>query len=245
MTDDKEFPQRAGGGEGSVLPSADDDGRDAALEAQEALEARAEEEEEEEEKADEEELLTLTAVSERTGISMPTLQRYKKEFQDRIPSVGEGRTQRYPEEALPVFQQIKKENIKKRGRPKKSRTKAKAPDGTELLTLTAVGEKTGISYPTLVRYVKEHGDKIPYEGEGRKKRYYPEAVEVFQELRSRSGRGRKKKKASSSSDGGGKADGSLAKRVRSLERSQEKLEKQIKDLIGELKKPLTVTVQRK
>ena len=65
-------------------------------------------------------LLTLTEVSERTGISMPTLQRYKKEFQDRIPSVGKGRKQRYPADSLDVFQEIKKENIKKRGRPKKS-----------------------------------------------------------------------------------------------------------------------------
>jgi DNA-binding transcriptional MerR regulator len=207
-----------------------------------------------------EELLTLTEVSNRTGISMPTLQRYKKEFQDRIPSVGEGRTQRYPEESLPVFEQIKKENIKKRGRPrkssskKKSKTKSEAPeDRSGLLTLTEVSERTGISYPTLVRYVKLHGDQIPWEGKGRKRRYHPEAVEVFQELRSQSGRGRRKKSASaakpaaSRSTGGSAAsaaDPALAKRVRDLEKSQERLEKQIRNLIDELKKPLTVTVKR-
>jgi DNA-binding transcriptional MerR regulator len=211
----------------------------------------------------EQELLTLTEVSSRTGISMPTLQRYKKEFQDRIPSVGKGRKQRYPADSLDVFEQIKKENIKKRGRPRKSgggrpaaakKEKSAAPARSGLLTLTEVSERTGISYPTLVRYVKLHGDDIPYEGEGRRRRYHPEAVEVFQKLRSQSGRGRRKKgaaapAAAAASGGGGRAaaaagDGSLAKRVRSLEKSQEKLEQQIRDLVRELKKPMTVTLTR-
>jgi len=39
-------------------------------------------------------LLTLSEVSRRTGISMPTLQKYKKQNADEIPSVGEGRKQR-------------------------------------------------------------------------------------------------------------------------------------------------------
>jgi len=210
------------------------------------------------------ELLTLTEVSNRTGISMPTLQRYKKEFQDRIPTVGEGRTQRYPLESLPVFEQIKKENIKKRGRPRKSaqggqkkeKKAASEPARSDLLTLTEVGERTGISYPTLVRYVKLHGDEIPYEGKGRKKRYHPEAIEVFNRLRSESGRGRKRKKASggtkkasspatsSAATGSRATDPALGRRVASLEKSQERLEKQIRSLLEELKKPMTVTLRR-
>lgn len=78
-------------------------------------------------------LMTLTEVSKRAKISMPTLQRYKKEYQARIPSVGKGRKQRYPEEALAVFEEIKKENLARRGRPpkkkaaaSKGRSKAKA-----------------------------------------------------------------------------------------------------------------------
>jgi DNA-binding transcriptional MerR regulator len=207
------------------------------------------------------ELLTLTEVSNRTGISMPTLQRYKKEFQDRLPTVGEGRMQRYPLESLPVFEQIKKENIKKRGRPRKGskgREKAKKPPASEparadLLTLTEVGERTGISYPTLVRYVKLHGNEIPYEGEGRRKRYHPEAVEVFNRLRSESGRGRKRKmkagggkpaRASASRATASGSDAQLGHRVAALEKSQERLGKQIRGLIDELSKPLTVTVRR-
>lgn len=208
------------------------------------------------------ELLTLTEVSNRTGISMPTLQRYKKEFQDRIPSEGEGRRQRYPEKSLEVFKQIKKENIKKRGRPRKSggasakgSAAANKPEKarSDLLTLKEVGERSGISYPTLVRYVKLHEDSIPFEGEGRRRRYHPEAVAVFETIRAHRGKLPKDgEKAARPAKGGGSSDGasrkgdpSLARRVRSMEKTQERLEKQIKDLLRELKKPVTVTLSRK
>ena len=71
-------------------------------------------------------LYTLTQVSQEVGISMPTLQRYKKLYQERIPSVGEGRKQRYPKAALKVFAQLKVENMARRGRPRKD-AKAAAP----------------------------------------------------------------------------------------------------------------------
>ena len=67
----------------------------------------------------EEKLYTLSEISQKTGISMPTLQRYKKLYQDRLPSSGQGRKQRYPESALPVFDEIKNENVGRRGRPRK------------------------------------------------------------------------------------------------------------------------------
>src|SRR6185295_2351532 len=67
----------------------------------------------------EEKLFTLSEISQKTGISMPTLQRYKKLYQDRLPSSGQGRKQRYPESALPVFDEIKNENVGRRGRPRK------------------------------------------------------------------------------------------------------------------------------
>lgn len=213
-----------------------------------------------------EELLTLTEVSKRTGISMPTLQRYKKEYQSRIPSKGRGRKQRYPVSALEVFEQLKAENIKRRGRPRrdgspagggparrKATTSTKAPKGGgDLLTLTEIGERTGISYPTLVRYVKLRGDEIPSEGEGRRRRYHPEAVEVFRKMRQQSSRGRKPKAAGgragtaapAGGGGGGAADSRLAQRVASLERTQERLERQIQDMIQLVRKPITVTVQR-
>ena len=41
-----------------------------------------------------ERLFTLSEISQKTKISMPTLQRYKKLYQSRIPAVGSGRKQR-------------------------------------------------------------------------------------------------------------------------------------------------------
>src|SRR5215212_9858123 len=64
-------------------------------------------------------LYTLSEISQRTGISMPTLQRYKKMYQSRIPAEGKGRKQRYPEDSLPVFEQLRVENAGRRGRPRK------------------------------------------------------------------------------------------------------------------------------
>lgn len=205
----------------------------------------------------ESDLLTLSEVSKRTGISMPTLQRYKKEYQGRIPSEGKGRKQRYPQSALPVFAEIKQENVARRGRPRKSGSgkgraaagakptgsrktrKAAAPaapaangqGGGSLLTLTEIGNRTGISYPTLSRYVKQFLGEIPHEGKGRGRRYHAAAVEVFQRLRGASGRGGRKpgsgrkpgRPAGSGAAAAAAGDGNLARRVQSLEKAVQEL----------------------
>jgi len=186
--------------------------------------------------------LTLTEVSKRTGISMPTLQRYKKLYQRRLETVGKGRTQRYTVASLDTFQQIKKENLKKRGRPRKSAakpvakraTRAKAaPEG--LISLSEIGRRTGISYPTLLRYVRLHSRRIPSHGTGRKRRFPVEAVPVFSQLRKESRRGRRKgspaKKVAA-------AAGGMEARMRRLEKSQAGLEKQIAKLVKALRRPL-------
>src|SRR6185312_6118044 len=205
----------------------------------------------------EDKLYTLSEISQKSGISMPTLQRYKKLYQARIPSVGKGRKQRYPDSALPVFDEIKNENVGRRGRPRKDASAPrpeKAPVASKrrpgrpakakpaaapvkraggrkaaaaaaaaaavaprrgrprknaapaaparggraqksggLLTLTQISETTGISYPTLVRYVRLYSDRLPHEGKGRARRFHQEAVDVFRQLRSESGRGGRKK----------------------------------------------------
>lgn len=53
-----------------------------------------------------------------------------------------------------------------------------------------------ISYVTLCRYAQMYASELPSEGEGRKKRYYPEAVEVFRCKRAESTKGRKPGSAS-------------------------------------------------
>ena len=142
-------------------------------------------------------MLTLGEVARRSKVSMATAQRYKKLYQDRIPSEGEGRKQRYPVGAVKVFNQLKKERVSSRGGGGRKRgpvKPAKAAASTSgLLTLSSIGKETGISYPTLQRYVKLFGDRIPHEGEGRKRRYHPDSVAVFRQLRAESRPGRKPK----------------------------------------------------
>ena len=206
-------------------------------------------------------LLTMSEVSRRTGISMPTLQKYKKEHQDRIPSEGEGRKQRYPLAALPVFKKLKEEGLARRGGGRKSagkkvgrpRAKAKArstgrkaSSGSDLLSLAKIQQTTGISYPTLLRYVNLHLDRIPHVGEGRKRRYPKEAVDVFRQIRSESPRGRKPKgsKKAAPRPVAAASNGNLAKKLAELQRSQSQLERQVRELKELIKRPITVTMRR-
>lgn len=146
-------------------------------------------------------LLTLGEVARRAGVSMATALRYKKLYQDRISSEGEGRRQRYSVAAVKEFKAFKSErSTKRRGKKKAAAqaagTQAKGTAGApSLLTLSSIGQQTGISYPTLQRYVRLFGDRIPHEGEGRKRRYHPDSVAVFRELRAESKPGRKPKAA--------------------------------------------------
>lgn len=220
---------------------------------------------------------------------MPTLQRYKKLYQDRIPSTGKGRKQRYPESALPIFAQIKNENLGKRGRPRKAsaasapaaemaaaparrgRKPAKGRRGAaakaaparqaaakrgarkagaagrapkasgNLLTLTKVSKLTGISYPTLVRYVKLYSDRLPHEGTGRTRRFHPQAVDAFKQLRQESGRGGRKKGSGSGgvlAAGRAAVSGAVSSRLKAIEKTQQKLEKNFRGLLKSLQKLL-------
>ena len=269
-------------------------------------------------------LYTLSEISQKTGISMPTLQRYKKLYQNRIPATGKGRKQRYPEESLPVFEELKVENAGRRGRPRKddsTRSSAAASTGSArsgrgrkaaaaktpaagrrggrkaaapaaaaktaktakktgrggrkaaaaaapaasgrggrnsgLLTLTQVSEQTGISYPTLVRYVRAYSSRLPSEGSGRARRFHPEAVDVFRQLREESGRGGRKPAAAKAAAGRGRAakgsarggrpaaaaaantagsDPGTSQRLRALERAQQDLEKRFRGFVSSLQK---------
>jgi predicted DNA-binding transcriptional regulator AlpA len=362
----------------------------------------------------EDKLFTLSEISQRTGISMPTLQRYKKTYQDRIPSAGTGRKQRYPEHALPVFEELRRENASKRGRPRKNasavpatrrKPAAKRPAGRPrggrrrpragaapgdsvrgaaakrrpgrprgaaakrrpgrprgaaakrrpgrprgaaraaaprsarrgpraaagaarpgrprkaagarglrrgvgrppgrglrrapgrpaapgrpgrrpgprpgngrrrplsgrrraaaggrrgktqgLLTLTEISKTTGISYPTLVRYVRLYSDRLPHAGKGRARRFYPEAVGEFRSLRQESGRGGRRPGRGAARRAGARRAGAarrgrppkaaagtvtgrlekvLARRIRDLEKFQRAVEKRLGDLVRGLQK---------
>lgn len=57
------------------------------------------------------------------------------------------------------------------------------PRQKQLFSLKQIQEKTGISYPTLINYARDHADEIPSEGEGRTRRYPLEAVKAFQRIK--------------------------------------------------------------
>lgn len=110
-----------------------------------------------------------------------------------------------------------------------------------LLSLSEIGRRTGISYPTLLRYVKLHSGKIPHVGTGRTRRYRPEAVEVFRALRAQSTRGRR----AAGVAGAGPAElRALEKRIAALERVQRRIEATLKELSREMRRPLRLTLKR-
>jgi hypothetical protein len=102
---------------------------------------------------------TLAEVSQQTGISLPTLQRYKREHQARIPSVGTARQQRYPESALPVFQAIKSEN--KRGRPVTKYSAAPTKRGARTVAAAAKRPPTPLNRPPRTKRPLRPAAKVP------------------------------------------------------------------------------------
>lgn len=130
----------------------------------------------------------------------------------------------------------------KRGRAKtRGKGRGSTKGAESLLSLSEVGRRTGISYPTLLRYVKLHAEEIPHVGAGRARRYRPEAVEVFRVLRSRSTRGRR---AAGGAAAGAAELRALERRVAALERVQRRIEATLKELSRELRRPLRLTLRR-
>ncbi|HSL83087.1 MAG TPA: helix-turn-helix domain-containing protein, partial [Thermoanaerobaculia bacterium] len=76
---------------------------------------------------------------------------------------------------------------RKRKKAGKGARKEAAGDG---LTLSDVSEQLGIPYPTVARYATQFEDRIPHTGSGRNRRFPPEAVEVFRQIRKESKPGR-------------------------------------------------------
>lgn len=190
--------------------------------------------------------LTLKEVARRAGVSLHTAQRYKGLHARRIPSTGRGRTQRYPEAAIAVFRELKKEGLAKRGRPRVAKRspqhRAGEPKSSgKLLSLRQIGGLTKISYPTLQRYVTRYLDKLPHEGKGRRKRFLPEAVEVFRALfaSSRPGRPRREPEAAPSASSGG-----WGQRLRELEKAHRALAAEVAKLLARLQKPVRLGFSR-
>jgi DNA-binding transcriptional MerR regulator len=215
-----------------------------------------------------EQLYTMSEAARRSGVSVASIRRYCASYPERVAAVGEGRRQRFPASALPVFQELKEEGMARRGggrkrgragagaRPDKPskrgagkraragrrsttvrRGLAARADRDSLLTLVQIGQMTGISYPTLLRYVRLHLDRLPHTGSGRKRRFRPGAVAEFQKLRGESRRGRRAARPSV-------VVPSLTRQLAKLERGQRSLVRQIRDLRRTLARPIRVRLER-
>jgi hypothetical protein len=194
-------------------------------------------------------LLTLGEVARRAGVSIPTAQSYKRKYQNRLPSVGEGRKQRYELGAVAVFQELRTENAGRRGGRRAGGAVGKAAaaspvDGVrgQALSLAEIARRTRNSYPTLLRYLQVHSRAIPSIGSGRTRRFPARAVAVFEKLRSQSRGGRKRATESGIRTGVG-TDPALSARIRKIESMQTDLARQLTDLVRVLKQPLQVTIR--
>ena len=171
------------------------------------------------------------------GVSIPTAQAYKRKYQDRLPSSGNGRKQRFQPKAVDVFRELREENRQRRG----------GGGGTGIgLSLAEIGRRTKISYPTLLRYLKVHSAAIPAIGRGRTRRFPDDAVEVFARLRRESRKGRRPKSETGLALGGRVAQGAdraLSERIRRLEGMQSEISRQIEEVVRLLKQPLQVTIR--
>lgn len=62
---------------------------------------------------------SLVEVAQKTGIPMPILLRYKREHPDRVPSIGSGSQQRFPEEAIEVLRRIHQGETQRQEEPRR------------------------------------------------------------------------------------------------------------------------------
>jgi hypothetical protein len=127
-----------------------------------------------------------------------------------------------------------------RRRSKRAGAKRASPRKKDsLLTLVQIGRMTGISYPTLLRYVRLYLDRLPHLGIGRKRRFRPAAVAEFQKLRQESRPGRR-----ASGGRGSGATPSLTRQLAKLERGQRDLLRQLRALRRLLARPVRIRVGR-
>lgn len=202
------------------------------------------------------ELLTLTELARRAGVSPATAHRYQKAHTDLLPARGEGRGRRYLPAAVEALRTLvaRKHRGRERapgtserrstprsasGAPRqggRSRTKA------GLLSLRKISQTTGIAYPTLLRYLARHGDVIPQQGSGRQRRFPPEAVPVFVALRRT--RGRLPRSEESPARGRKAGELLLLRRLQALEEAHAELTRKLRRLQRMLDRPWRVTLSR-
>lgn len=135
------------------------------------------------------ELLTLSAVSRKTGIPKSTLRRYQKRYPKDIPSVVRGRERRYPDEAVAAFEKIRKESPRRSG--KKAPAKAGGrPEAEEENEIAARDEWNDPIHPESWRSIGPFSDANGLDQQVKKKgvRYFEELKRIVQDSKESSER---------------------------------------------------------
>ena len=121
--------------------------------------------------ADPELVVGVEAVCQQTGLTPDRLAEVLEQHRHEIPFLGSASHPMVPAVAIPMIQVVAKG-----GDPL-------ADSDRTLYTLTEMSEKTGISLASLSKYVKEHVDRIPSQVFGKMRRFPPEAIGVFQQIK--------------------------------------------------------------
>jgi len=121
--------------------------------------------------ADPELVVGVDAVCRQTGLEPHRLAELLEEHRSEIPYIGTPSRPMVPAVAIPMIQVVAQG-----GDPL-------AEPGRTLYTLTQVSEETGISLASLSKYVKEHADRIPSQVIGKMRKFPPEAIGAFQQIK--------------------------------------------------------------
>lgn len=115
-------------------------------------------------------------------LSLPRLRKQVRPADDKEAATTEPTLAEAEETSAPA-------TARKRARSGGKKPMAEAGN-VELLSLVDISNRVDIPYPTLARYASQYGDRIPHQGKGRNRRFPPEAIEVFQQIRKESKPGR-------------------------------------------------------
>lgn len=125
-------------------------------------------------------------------LSLPRLRKQvrpsEEESEEMTAAQAEQAAEPSESPAAPAAETERPDRAKAR-QPRSKPAPSATGDGA-MLSLVEISERLDIPYPTLARYASQYGDRIPHQGKGRGRRFPPEAIEVFQQIRKESRPGR-------------------------------------------------------
>lgn len=149
--------------------------------------------------AAEEKWYNLSEMSRLTGINRAQLHKYVKSHPDRILSQRFGARTKFHESGVVVFEEIRKEGLRRVGKPVTERAKIAPSDvkrkpgrraaqedpqaAPRYYTLADMARLTGINRVQLHKLSRTYANQIPSRKVGGRTQYPSEAAEVFRQLR--------------------------------------------------------------